>query len=411
MQITTADMDVASLPDLLITRAQRSATAPAYRQHDGERWVDITWGEVAREVGRWQEALRREGLKAGDRVAVSMRNRVEWVYFDQAALGLGLVVVPLFYNDRPDNMAWCLTDAGARLLLIEDGAVCTALAPQTPTLERVLCMGNAPTGDAKVRVVADWLPEGYVPAKRSTGMQTHADVKVRNAVRTPQFYLLWTVLFVNVTAGIGILEDAKPMIMDFFPNTVTEATATGFVGLLSLANMGGRFGWSTLSDRLGRQRTYVMYLGVGALLYATLSVVGSSSTALFVTLTFLIVSFYGGGFATIPAYLKDLFGKLEVGAIHGRLLTAWSAAGIAGPLIVNTIVDGRREAGVEGAELYIPSMVVMAALLVVGFVANALVRPVKATHHEPIDPLLAAEVEESLAAVELTPASPAAKES
>lgn len=286
-----------------------------------------------------------------------------------------------------------------------------ALVPTLLTLAGIYAVLML-AGAVVIRVpAADWLPEGYVPAKRSTGMQTHADVKVRNAVRTPQFYLLWTVLFVNVTAGIGILEDAKPMIMDFFPNTVTEATATGFVGLLSLANMGGRFGWSTLSDRLGRQRTYVMYLGVGALLYATLSVVGSSSTALFVTLTFLIVSFYGGGFATIPAYLKDLFGKLEVGAIHGRLLTAWSAAGIAGPLIVNTIVDGRREAGVEGAELYIPSMVVMAALLVVGFVANALVRPVKATHHEPIDPLLAAEVEESLAAVELTPASPAAKES
>lgn len=276
-----------------------------------------------------------------------------------------------------------------------------ALVPTLLTLAAIYAVLMS-AGAAVIRLPAPgWKPAGWVP-KRASAMQTHADVRVRNAVRTPQFYLLWTVLFVNVTAGIGILEDAKPMIMDFFPDTVTEATATGFVGLLALANMSGRIGWSTLSDRIGRQRTYVMYLGVGAALYATLALTGSTATALFVTLTFFIVTFYGGGFATVPAYLKDLFGKLEVGAIHGRLLTAWSAAGVAGPLIVNTIVDGRREAGVTGAALYIPSMVVMAVLLVVGFVANALVRPVAERHHEPVDPLLAAEVEESLAGVELT---------
>jgi len=280
-----------------------------------------------------------------------------------------------------------------------------ALVPTLLTLAAIYAVLMS-AGAAVIRLPAPgWKPAGWVPTARPSAMQTHADVRVRNAVRTPQFYLLWTVLFVNVTAGIGILEDAKPMIMDFFPDTVTEATATGFVGLLALANMSGRIGWSTLSDRLGRQRTYVMYLGVGAVLYTALSIAGDTATALFVTLTFFIVTFYGGGFATVPAYLKDLFGKLEVGAIHGRLLTAWSAAGVAGPLIVNTIVDGRREAGVEGAALYIPSMVVMAGLLVVGFVANALVRPVAERHHEPVDPLLAAEVEESLAGVELTTAA------
>ena len=280
-----------------------------------------------------------------------------------------------------------------------------ALVPTLLTLAAIYAVLMS-AGAAVIRLPAPgWKPAGWVPTARPSAMQTHADIRVRNAVRTPQFYLLWTVLFVNVTAGIGILEDAKPMIMDFFPDTVTEATATGFVGLLALANMSGRIGWSTLSDRLGRQRTYVMYLGVGAVLYTALSIAGDTATALFVTLTFFIVTFYGGGFATVPAYLKDLFGKLEVGAIHGRLLTAWSAAGVAGPLIVNTIVDGRREAGVEGAALYIPSMVVMAGLLVVGFVANALVRPVAERHHEPVDPLLAAEVEESLAGVELTTAA------
>ncbi|HWS57054.1 MAG TPA: OFA family MFS transporter, partial [Actinotalea sp.] len=205
-------------------------------------------------------------------------------------------------------------------------------------------------GAALIRLPSPgWKPAGWVPSTKKKALQTHADVRVRNAVRTPSFYLLWVVLFVNVTAGIGILEDAKPMIMDFFPDSVTEAAATGFVGLLSLANMSGRFGWSTLSDHLGRKRTYMMYLGVGAVLYTVLATFGETSSALFVTTAFFIVSFYGGGFATIPAYLKDLFGKLEVGAIHGRLLTAWSAAGIAGPLIVNRIADARSAQGVEGA--------------------------------------------------------------
>ena len=259
-----------------------------------------------------------------------------------------------------------------------------ALVPTLLTLAAVYAVLMA-AGAAVIRLPAPgWKPEGWVPAVKKNALQTHADVRVRNAVRTPAFYLLWIVLFVNVTAGIGILEDAKPMIMDFFPDNVTEATATGFVGLLSLANMTGRFGWSTLSDKIGRKNTYILYLGAGAALYSVLALAGSTSTALFVTLTFIIVSFYGGGFATIPAYLKDLFGKLEVGAIHGRLLTAWSAAGVAGPLIVNAIVDGRREAGIEGASLYIPSMVVMACLLVVGFVANLLVRPVSERHHEPV---------------------------
>ncbi len=259
------------------------------------------------------------------------------------------------------------------------------LAPTLLTLAAIYAVLMA-AGAALIRLPAPgWKPAGWVPSIKKGSMQTHADVRVRNAVRTPQFYLLWIVLFVNVTAGIGILEDAKPMIMDFFPDTVTEAAATGFVGLLSLANMTGRFAWSSMSDHVGRKRTYMMYLGVGAALYAMLALAGDSATALFVTVAFFIVSFYGGGFATVPAYLKDLFGKLEVGAIHGRLLTAWSAAGIAGPLIVNAMVDGRREAGLEGADLYIPSMAVMAVLLVVGFVANLLVTAVDEKHHEPDD--------------------------
>jgi MFS family permease len=221
-----------------------------------------------------------------------------------------------------------------------------------------------------------------VPTTKKKAMQTHADVRVARAVRTPQFYLLWIVLFTNVTAGIGILEQASPMIQDFF-SSVTPATAAGFVGLLSLANMAGRFIWSSTSDVVGRQRIYVLYLGVGAVLYGLLASVAGSAVGLFVVVAFLIVSFYGGGFATVPAYLKDLFGSLEVGAIHGRLLTAWSAAGIAGPLIVNGFADARAAQGVEGAALYTPSLVTMTAVLVIGFVANLLIRPVHERHHEP----------------------------
>jgi len=271
----------------------------------------------------------------------------------------------------------------AKLLETYAATPADAIVPTMLTLAAIYAVLMT-CGAVAIRVPAPgWRPEGWTPpVGGGNRLQSHADVRVSNAVRTPQFYLLWIVLFTNVTAGIGILEQASPMIQDFFP-AVTAATAAGFVGLLSLANMGGRFVWSTTSDKLGRKRTYIMYLGVGAVLYGCLAAVGASAVGLFVGLTFVIVSFYGGGFATIPAYLKDLFGQLEVGAIHGRLLTAWSAAGIAGPLIVNGIADARSAQGVTGAELYLPSLVTMCAVLVVGFIANMLVRPVASRFHEP----------------------------
>lgn len=256
-----------------------------------------------------------------------------------------------------------------------------AIVPTLLTLAAIYGVLMA-AGAAVIRVPAPgWKPEGWVP-KPKTGLQTHADVRVGNAVKTRQFYLLWIVLFTNVTAGIGILEQASPMIQDFFPDAVTPETAAGFVGLLSLANMSGRFVWSSTSDHVGRKRMYMVYLGVGAVLYGLVAAFGSSLVALFVVLTFFIVTFYGGGFATIPAYLKDLFGQLEVGAIHGRLLTAWSAAGVAGPLIVNRFADSRAAQGVEGAALYLPSLITMCGILVVGFVANLLVTAVHEKYHE-----------------------------
>jgi MFS family permease len=240
-----------------------------------------------------------------------------------------------------------------------------------------------------IRVPADdWKPAGFDPSTvKQKALVTTDSVSAGNAIKTPQFWLLWIVLFCNVTAGIGILEQASPMIQDFFrdgeSSAVAVAAAGGFVGVLSLFNMGGRFAWSSTSDKIGRKPIYMVYLGVGLVMYVLLATVGSSATWLFVLLAAIIISFYGGGFATIPAYLRDLFGTYQVGAIHGRLLTAWSAAGVAGPLIVNGVLDSRGTPGQLVAGDYRPALFIMVGLLAVGFVANLLVRPVAAKWHEP----------------------------
>lgn len=235
-------------------------------------------------------------------------------------------------------------------------------------------------------VVLVRVPRTARPVAGGPAVTTGPQVSARSAVRTPQFWLLWIVLTMNVTAGIGILEKAAPMITDFFADTsapVSATAAAGFVALLSAANMAGRIGWSTTSDLIGRKNIYRVYLGVGALMYALIWLLGDSSKPLFVLCALVILSFYGGGFATVPAYLKDLFGTYEVGAIHGRLLTAWSTAGVLGPLIVNRVADHQEEAGRHGPSLYGLSLVIMIGLLVVGFVANELVRPVHPRHHVP----------------------------
>ena len=220
-----------------------------------------------------------------------------------------------------------------------------------------------------------------VPADAGAGLDSHgnpvgagtaADIPTRAAVRKPIFWLLWLVFFINITAGIGILETASPMIQAYFPAT-TAAAAAGFVGLLSLANMGGRFGWSTLSDSLGRPATFTVFVVVGCTVYALLASVGAAAVGLFVLLAFVQISFYGGGFSTMPAYLKDLFGQRYLPIILGIVLTAWSAAGVTGPLIVNGIVDSREAAGFDGADLYRPAQWIIAALLAVGILANTLV--------------------------------------
>ncbi len=235
----------------------------------------------------------------------------------------------------------------------------------------------------------DWVPHGFDPSTvKSRAMVTTESVSATNAVKTPQFWLLWLVLFCNVTAGIGILEQAAPMIQDFFrsgggDSSVDPAAAAGFVGLLSICNMGGRFLWSSTSDVIGRKPIYMGYLGIGMVLYALLAITGHTATGLFVAFAGIIISFYGGGFATVPAYLRDLFGTFQVGAIHGRLLTAWSAAGVAGPLIINGFLDAEGTPGKLTYEAYKPALLTMVGVLAVGFVANLMIRQVADRFHEP----------------------------
>jgi MFS family permease len=240
-----------------------------------------------------------------------------------------------------------------------------------------------------IRVPAEgWKPAGWDAAAQKAGsLISTAHVSAANAIKTPQFWLLWVVLCFNVTAGIGILEKASPIYQDYFPDATSPqalaAAAAGFVAILSLANALGRLGWSSLSDLLGRKNMYRIYLGVGAILYLAITLTTNSNKIVFLFCTILILSFYGAGFATVPAYLRDLFGTYQVGAIHGRLLTAWSAAGVLGPVIVNAIADSQKSAGASGPALYTLSFSIMIGLLVVGFVCNELIRPVSAKFHEP----------------------------
>jgi MFS family permease len=223
-----------------------------------------------------------------------------------------------------------------------------------------------------------WKPAGWVPKTRQSALISTHKVDVNAAFRTPQFWLLWLILCMNVTAGIGILEQASPMIQDLFRGKVSAVAAAGFVGLLSLFNMGGRFVWASMSDFLGRKVTYFVFFVLGVLLYLALPFAASTlgSVGLFVLIAGVLISMYGGGFATIPAYLKDLFGGYHVSAIHGRLLTAWSTAGIVGPLIVNGILDHYVANHLPKQQAYPVILHIMAALMVVGFVVNLLVRPV-----------------------------------
>ncbi len=231
---------------------------------------------------------------------------------------------------------------------------------------------------------ADWKPAGWTPSLLSKKLVTGAQVHVNTASTTPQFWLLWGILCMNVTAGIGVLGQASPMIQEVFTGRVTPVAAASFVGLLSLFNMGGRFFWASVSDYIGRRNTYFVFFLLGIGLYASVPTLGHLGTIPWFVIAFGInLSMYGGGFATIPAYLRDLFGTMHVGAIHGRLLTAWSTAGVLGPVLVNYIRKFQIDSGVPKAQAYSVTMYIMCGLLVIGLLCNLAVKPVDAQHHHP----------------------------
>ncbi len=237
---------------------------------------------------------------------------------------------------------------------------------------------------------ADWAPAGFVPS--AGGLRAaHLPALTQNeAVRTRQFWLIWAVLCLNVTAGIGVLEQASAMSQEMFPGRITPYAAAGFVGLLSLFNMGGRFFWAAASDRLGRRATYAIFFILGFVLYAVVPQTAQvGSIVAFVLCYGVILSMYGGGFATVPAYLRDVFGLQYVGAIHGRLLTAWSVAGVLGPVLVNYLRASQIASGVPKAESYTVTMYVMAVLLLCGLVCNLLIRPLNETEQRPAAGMLA----------------------
>jgi MFS family permease len=239
-----------------------------------------------------------------------------------------------------------------------------------------------------------WHPDGWTPPNTTKAMITQHHVHLDNAHKTTQFWLIWAVLTLNVSAGIGVIGMASPMLQEIFggsllghpeigftqldpgQRTAVAAIAAGFAGLLSLFNIGGRFFWASLSDYIGRKNTYYTFFLLGIAMYALAPwAAHSGQKALFVAFFCVILSMYGGGFATVPAYLADVFGTQFVGAIHGRLLTAWSTAGIVGPVVVNYIREFEISAGVPRDHVYDVTLYILSAMLAGGFVCNLLVKP------------------------------------
>jgi MFS family permease len=264
-------------------------------------------------------------------------------------------------------------------------------------------------GSLGYRVPAEgWKPRGWQPAVTAQkALVTDKNVALEVAWRTKQFWLLWAVLCLNVTAGIGILSMASPLLQEVFGGHLIGVSATfdqltadqkgqiaaiaaGFTGLLSLFNIAGRIFWASLSDRIGRKATYAVFFLLGLTLYASVPwTAATENLALFVAFFCVILSMYGGGFATVPAYLADLFGTRMVGAIHGRLLTAWSAAGVLGPVLVTYIRDYQLDHGIARAQVYSVTMFILAGLLAAGLVCNWLVSPVDPRHYMTAEQLAA----------------------
>ena len=245
-----------------------------------------------------------------------------------------------------------------------------------------------------------WKPAGWTPPPQQTSntMITQNHVHVSKVWGIPQFWMVWVVLCMNVSAGIGVIGMASPMLQEVFGGsligvdakfgdldkaqlTLIAGVAAGFTALLSLFNIGGRFVWASLSDKLGRKLTYIIFFVLGGALYASVPASAmAGNKLLFVAAFCIILSMYGGGFATVPAYLADLFGTQMVGAIHGRLLTAWATAGILGPVVVNYMRDYQLGLGLPREQVYNQTMFILVGMLVVGLIANLMIRPVNAKH-------------------------------
>jgi MFS family permease len=270
---------------------------------------------------------------------------------------------------------------------------------------------------------AGWKPAGWVPPPQAARLKTMRHVNVQRVFGVPQFWLLWAVLCLNVSAGIGVVGMASPMLQEVFGGRLLGGSQTlaqlatdqraqvatiaaAFAGLLSLFNIFGRIFWASFSDVIGRKATYLVFFLLGIALYASAPWAGNAGhVAMFVAIFCLILTMYGGGFATIPAYLADLFGTQHVGAIHGRLLTAWSVAGILGPVVVNYIREHQLARGLPPDQAYNMTMYILAAFLLGGLICNLLVRPV-ADRHFMTDAELAAERAKAHETTASTPAQP-----
>ncbi len=226
-----------------------------------------------------------------------------------------------------------------------------------------------------------WKPQGWTPPVKKQEMITDQNLSRNAAISTGQFYLLWGILFINVTAGIGILAQASPMMQDLFQKTAVQAGVV--VSLISLFNAGGRFFWASCSDYIGRRNTYLVFFVVQTALFLTIpGLAARGQWILFESALFVVFTMYGGGFATIPAFLADMFGAENVGAIHGVILTAWSAAAIVGPVIITELSSRAKASLAPGASkihIYDQPLQVLAAFLAVGFVLTILVRPLRRT--------------------------------
>jgi MFS family permease len=245
------------------------------------------------------------------------------------------------------------------------------------------------------RVPPDYYHPAHIGRLETRTALAQRSVALEDAWKRPQFWLLWAVLCLNVSAGIGVLDMASPMLQEIFGGSLIgqpglgyaalsppqlksiALIAAGFTGFLSLFNIIGRFFWASLSDRLGRRNTFSTFFILGIVLYALVPTLAAMGSKPLFALTFgVILSMYGGGFATVPAYLADIFGTGFVGAIHGRLLTAWSAAGVIGPILVTSLRQAQLDAGVARAKVYDHTMYILAVLLALGLVCNLLIRPV-----------------------------------